>query len=317
MGGEVRVSEAQRLWLGASYHDETVHRSVLGLRPYRPDPFNALLFGIDRLDYYRERGFTLSADGKLLDFTQLDLHYNDELQSSLPVATGYSVFRSRFPVRPNPLIEDGHLRSVSATLSYDSRPMIRRRRIDSRIPQATYTRIALNAEVASPRVIPNDFAFHRYWVEFERRQRTLGLGLTTVQAAAGLATGQVPPQREFGVDLGLRGLAVQQSGVRSLGDTIAYGTRVVMFTIQHDFGRLLFSHVPLVRDLPFTLTLEGGMLQSQLAGLPGTNHYSRIGFALGNLTPFLMPFDFGVRFNWPLGADTLQRFQFGIDLSGP
>jgi hypothetical protein len=110
---------------------------------------------------------------------------------------------------------------------------------------------------------------------------------------------------------------VQQSGVRSLGDSITYGTRVAMLTIRHDFGRLLFSHVPLVRDLPFTLTLEGGMLQSQLAGLPGTNHYSRIGFALGNLTPFLMPFDFGVRFNWPLGADTLQRFQFGIDLSGP
>jgi hypothetical protein len=71
--------------------------------------------------------------------------------------------------------------------------MIRRRRVDSRIPRATFTRITLNAEVASPRVNPNDFAFHRYWVELERRQRTLGLGLSTVQAAAGLATGLVPP----------------------------------------------------------------------------------------------------------------------------
>jgi len=317
LGGEVRLWEAQRVWLGASYHDETMTRPVLGLRPYGPDPVNALLFGIDRLDYYRERGFTISAHGKLIDFTQLDLRYTDELQSSLSLEAAHEVFPSHFPVRPNPVIADGHLRSVSATLAYDSRPMIRRRRVDSRIRRATFTRITLNAEVASPRVIPNDFAFHRYWIELERRQRTLGLGLTTVQAAAGIATGVVPPQREFGVDLGLRGLAVQQSGVRSLGDTIAYGTRVAMFTIRHDFGRLLFAKLPLVRNLPFTLQLEGGSLWSQLAGLPGTNRYSRIGFELGNLTPFLMPLDFGLRFNWPLSSDSFQRFQFGIDFGGP
>src|SRR4029077_14035490 len=179
-------------------------RPVWGLRPYGPGPVNALLFGIDRLGYYRERGFTVRPHGKLIDFMQLDLRYTGELQSSLSLEAGHEVFPNHFPVRPNPVIADGHLRSVSATLAYDSRPMIRRRRVDSRIPRATFTRITLYAEVASPRVIPNDFAFHRYWIELERRQRTLGLGLTTVQAAAGIATGVVPPQREFGVDLGLR-----------------------------------------------------------------------------------------------------------------
>jgi len=319
VGGEVRLSEPQRVWLSASFHDETLSRATLGLRPRGPDPLNALLFGIDRLDYYRERGVTLGMHGKLLDFTQLDLRYADERQFSLPVTTTYAMFPNRrFPERPNPSIADGRMRTVAATLAYDSRPMIRRRRSDTRLAGATFTRVSFNVEVASPHFTPSDFWFHRYWMELERRQRTLGLGLTTLQAAAGIATGLVPPQREFGVDLGLRGVALQ-SGVRSLGDSVTYGTRVAMLTLRHDFGRLLLahSHLPGVQDLPFTVTLEAGTVWSQLAGVPGTSHYSRIGFALGNLTPFLMPFDLGVRCNWPLGTDPLQRFQFGVDLSGP
>jgi hypothetical protein len=324
VGGQVRLSESQRFWLGASYHDETTMRSTFGSRSSGPDPFNTLLFGIDRTDYYRERGFTGTVSTKLLDFTRLDLQYDDQLQSSLPVLNGYSLFSGRQPIRSNPPIADGRLRTLSATLTYDSRPMMRRLRIDSRMRTNTSTRVTLSAEAALPKLIPDDFDFRRYGVQIEQRQRTLGLGITTITAAAGLTTGQVPPQREFGVDFGVRGLALQQGGVRSLSDSNSYGTRVATLTIRHDFGRLLFAHVPLVRRLPFTLSLDAGTFWTRLAGstdslgAPTSLHSSRVGFQIGNLTPFLTPFNLGLRFNWRFGAiDQRRRFQFGIDLSGP
>ena len=328
-GGQVRLSDPQRLWVGASYHDETVPRATLGFGT-RDATFGALLFGIDRLDYYRERGLTVSLSTKLIDFTQLDLAYNDQWQSSLPAITDYSVFPSRLPLRSNPPIAEGRLRSVSAALTYDTRRMMRRDHMDFRLGGGTWTRITASVEVAAPDFIANDFNFRSYAIHLEQRQRTLGLGFTTLAAAAGLATGQVPPQRYFAVDVGARALTFQGGGVRSLSDSNFYGTRAAMATLRHDFGRLLFakSHLPLIRRLPFTLSVEGGVFWTAFAGQPGAAADTgalalpssittgRAGFQIGNLTPFLTPFDFGVRFDWQFSSFLHGRFRVGIDLGG-
>jgi hypothetical protein len=302
----------------------------MGLRTYDPT-FDALLFGVDRLDYYREQGLTLSVSTKLLDFTQLDLAYHDAWQSSLPALADYSLFSSRFPMRPNPPIQDGRLRSLAGTLTFDSRPMMRRKQVDTRLRGGAWTRITLSAEVASPDLIANDFDFRSYGIRVEERRRTLGLGFTTLTAAAGLATGQVPPQRYFAVDVGAGGLTLQGGGVRSFSDSNLYATRTAMAILRHDFGRLLFakSGLPLIRSLPFTLSVEGGVFWTGFgapppaaagdttgATLPSALTTGRVGFQIGNLTPFLAPFDFALRFNWRLSSFEPGRFQFGVDLGG-
>src|SRR5882762_3622978 len=174
-GGRLHLSQAQRRWIGAWYHDETVTRPTFVSRAYNPT-YRALLFRLDPRDYYRERGFTLAAGTKLLDFTRLELRYDDQRQTSLPVVTEYSVFTARRPQRANPSILEGTLRSVSGTLTYDSRSMLRRKDADVYLPTLACTRVTLGAEIAAHHVMHSDLAERRYSLTVERRQRTFNLG---------------------------------------------------------------------------------------------------------------------------------------------
>lgn len=327
-GGRVRLAEARRLSAGAWYHDETVNRPTLVSRAYNPT-YRALLFRVDPLDYYRERGLTLALDGKLVDFTRLGLRYDDQRQSTLPVVTDYSVFSARRPQRPNPVIVGGTLRSVSATFTYDSRPQLRDPDGDVYLPSLTWTRLMVGAELAAHDVLQGDFSFRRYSFLVQRRQRTLNLGVTTVVAAGGLATGWVPPQRYFAVDFGMRALTFQAGGFNTPRDSNYSGTRALMVTLRHDFDRLLFakSRLPLIRKLPFTLSVHGGAFWTDFANHPSNpgdsllvsapRAYTEVGFGLGNLTPFLSPLDLAVHFTWQLSSYPTRRFQFGIGTTRP
>lgn len=327
-GGQARLSEERRTWVGAAYHDETVSRPTLVSNRYNPT-FRALFARVDPLDYYRERGYTLSLRTKLLDLTDLELGYDDELQSSLDTLPGYSFHSTRFPARGNPPIVPGRLRSLTATLSYDSRQMVRSGGGEYRLAPLSWTRLTASIEAAAPSLILDDFSYRRYSLQVEHAQPLLGMGTTTVSAAGGIATGQVPPQRYFTVDFGMEVLAVEGSGFSTLSRTNYYGNRAAMVTIRHDFDRLLFtrSGLPLIRDLPFTLTLHGGLFwtdfvhhvpnpaDTTLATAP--TPYSEAGFSLGNLTPFLAPFNLSARFSWQLSSHATRRFRFAIGISGP
>ena len=328
-GGRVQLSEAERRWIGAWYHDETVTRPTFVSRAYNPT-YRALLFRLDPRDYYRERGFTLAAGTKLLDFTRLELRYDDQRQTSLPVVTDYSVFTGRRPQRPNPSILEGTLRSVSGTLTYDSRSMLRRKDSDVYLPSLTWTRVSIGAEIAAHDVLHSDFAYRRYSVTVERRQRTFNLGVTTLFAAGGVSTGWVPPQRYFAVDFGMRAATFQRGGFNTISrDTSYSGTRAAMITLRHDFDRLLFakSRLPLIRRLPVTLSVHGGVFWTDFDGHPpnpgdallftARRPYTEAGFGLGNLTPFLSPINLAVHFTWQLSSYPTRKFQFGLGLTRP
>ncbi len=328
-GGRVQLSETERRWIGAWYHDETVTRPTFVSRAYNPT-YRALMFRLDPRDYYRERGFTLAAGTKLFDFTRLELRYDDQRQTGLPVVTDYSVFTARRPQRPNPGILEGTLRSVSASLTYDSRSMLRRKEGDAYLPSPTWTRVTLGAEIAPHDVLHSDFAYRRYSVLVERRQRTLNLGVTTLFAAGGIATGWVPPQRYFAVDFGMRALMFQAGGFNTTSrDTNYSGTRAAMITLRHDFDRLLFakSRLPLIRGLPFTLSVHGGVFWTDFDGHPpnpgdsllftARRAYTEAGFGLGNLTPFLSPINLAIHFTWQLSSYPTRKFQFGLGLTRP
>ena len=326
IGGDFRLSAARRFWIGASYHDETVNRPTFVSRTYNPT-YRALLFRVDPLDYYRERGLTLAVGSKLFAFSRFELRYNDERQTTLPVMTDYAVFATRDVQRANPTILDGTLRSVSGTFTYDSRSQLRTRDADVYLPSLTWTRLTLGAEIAAHDVLGGDFAFRRYSISIQRRQRTLNLGVTTIFAAGGIATGWVPPQRYFAVDFGMRALTFQTGGFNTPGDSNYAGTRAAMLTVRHDFDRLLFakSRLPLIRSLPFTLSLHGGVFWTDFHNHPANpgdsllltapHAYTEAGFGLGNLTPFLFPLNLAVHFTWQLSRYPTRRFQFRFGLT--
>lgn len=325
---EGRLGGSPRAWAGVSWHDETMPRSTWISRGYNPT-VRALLFGIDPLDYYRERGLTLSAGTTLLDFTDLDLRYDDARQWSLPVVTEYSVFRRKQTSIANPPITDGHLRSVKAGLTYDSRSRIRRTHDEQILPSLSYTRVRLEGEFASPSLIPNDFDFRWYTLTLERRQRTFNFGVTTLTASGGIATGTVPPQRYFTIDFGMRTLTFQGNGFNTLPEVNFAGTRALMLVLRHDFDRLLFakSGLPLIRRLPFTLSVQGGVFWTDFAGhvpIPADTFfatapkvYRELGFGLGNLTPFLRPLNLAAHFTWQLSRYATRGFQFSFGLTRP
>ena len=45
--------------------------------------------------------------------------------------------------------------------------------------------------------------------------------------------------------------------------------------------------------------------------------YQEIGVSLGNLTPFLSPFNLSIHGAWQLSSYATRRFRLGIGLSGP
>ncbi|HUK21256.1 MAG TPA: DUF5686 family protein [Gemmatimonadales bacterium] len=332
VGGGLRISESQRTWLEAHYYDETLNRPTFISRDYNPT-YRALLFRLDPLDYYRENGTVVSLNTKLLDFTDFTLRYRDARETNLPVVTDYSLFSVARPQRPNPTIFEGRMRSLGASFAYDSRPLLRSKGQDYYLEEygGTRTRIALQVEVSDPELIPSDFDYRRYAVQIERRQRTFNLGITTVVAAAGIATGNVPPQRYFVVDYGMKALTFQGNGFNTLSETNYTGTRGAMITIRHNFDRLLFakSRIPVLRDLPYTLSVDGGAFWTSFANsdnppafanspiISAQHAYTEVGFGLGNLTPFLAPFNFAAHFTWQLSSYPTNRFTFGFGLTPP
>jgi hypothetical protein len=328
LGSAVRLSEARQLWVGVSYHDETVRRPTLVSSTYNPT-FRALSSRLDPLDYYRERGFGVSLSVRPFPYTRLDLQYTDARQSTLDVTTDYTLFAVSRLVRPNPAITDGHLRSLGASLSYDSRPLLKDKGVDYRLRRLTWTRITAGVEVAAPDLIPNDYSFRRYTLELVRQQRTLNLGITTIYAVGSLATGYVPPQRYVTVDFGMQTLTYQRNGFNTLREANYTGTRGALLAVQHDFDRLLFakSGLPLIRQLPFTFSVHGGMFWTDFIdhlASPGDSlfatarkPYSELGFGLGNMTPFLSPFNLAVHFTWQLSAYPTNRFRLGFGFTRP
>lgn len=336
LGDRLEFSESQRLSVGATYHDETVSRPTFTSPGYNSTT-RALFTRIDPLDYYRERGIVAVLTTKLVDLTRLDISYTDARQSSLPLAVTKPLFGGNGrdntrPIRPNDPIADGLMRSVAAGITFDSRPILHRRGEDTRLGAAQWTRVTVDAEVSSPSLLASDFDYRRYTVRLEHRRNSFGMGVTTVMATAGLGTSGLPPQRYFTIDGGARVLETQASPFSTLTDSNFTGSRAAAIALDHDFDRLLFirSNIPLVREIPYTLSVRAAIFWSDLApsaqavggvgSFPATTlnvarrPYEEAGFTVGNLTPFLSPFNFAARFAWQLSAYPTRRFRIGLDL---
>lgn len=326
-GARVMLSAVRQLWMGATYHDETVAWRALVSGGY--DPANAFLNGIDPNDYYRDRGLALSLGAKLVDFTRFELRFDDSRQTSLDTLPGLG-FRSRSqPQLPNPPIQDGRLRSLSGTLTLDSRQLARYRGVDARLSGENWTRLSLGAEIAAHAILASDFSFRRYTFQFERQQHVGRVGSATLTVTGGLATHFAPPQQYFTVGYGRQFLAAEGAGFNTLSRVEFAGNRALMLSLRHDFGHLFFagSGLPLLKRIPATISFHGGAFWTSLVGnVPAPadslltlarRPYTEAGFTIGNLTPFLAPFDFAASLTWQLSSYPTQGFRFGFGFSGP
>ncbi|HVP07311.1 MAG TPA: hypothetical protein VMS71_05660, partial [Candidatus Acidoferrum sp.] len=218
----------------------------------------------------------------------------------------------------NPKIVDGKLRSVSAGINYDSRPLILNKGEEMQGFAEQYTLLSAGIQYASPKFLRSDFDFRRYSISVDRRQRIFGLGTSTLYFYWGASDRALPPQEYFTVDYS-GDLFLNRKGFSTLGRNNFSGSQATVVTLRHDFGRRLFyrSGLPLVKSLPLDLSVFGGAFWTDFRNHPamvGDNSvrvarraYSEIGFRVANLTPFLSPFNFGVDFSWQLSAYNTNR----------
>ncbi len=317
-GFRIRLHRRQKVFVGAEYRKRIVGRHQVGKPWYNPT-FEALFFGYDPFNYYREEGASLFAESKLIDHTRLSLTYMHYDQQSVGVNTDYSFFGGDREYRSNPVITAGRLRSVGAEFEYDSRKLWRNKGRDVKLDAAQYTILTLGAEYAPPDFIDNDFEFRKYYASFHRRQRIFNLGVTRLDVYAGSATRYLPPQCYYSVGFN-DPFVINTNGFQTLGDNLFYGNRVFMVHATHEFGKRLFrrSGLPLIKKLPFTIGIHGGAFWTEFRNHPSQvgdaklkfarTPYGEVGFSVGNLTPFIWPLNLALYFTWQVSDYDTNQF---------
>ncbi|PKK83968.1 MAG: hypothetical protein CVT49_05950 [candidate division Zixibacteria bacterium HGW-Zixibacteria-1] len=313
------LSKRQALKVGIEYRDLIARRPTIISSPaYNPTLFS-LLNRYDNLDYYHERGFEVGVETKVINQTRVSIIYNDFDQLSAPNNTTFSFFDNGEPHRLNPRISPGKLRAVTGQFTWDSRPLMKSKRQIQRLQTIPYTIFKAGIEYASPDFIDNDFEFSKYYLMLERRQRTLGLGISSLSIYAGASDKILPPQRYFTVDFGAEEMVANRS-FKTLGENNFIGNRAALVYLDHNFGRLLFkkSGLPLIKNIPFSLSLNGGIfwtdfhnqdpLPDDQLSMSAARPYSEIGFGIGRLPLMNMK----LLFTWQLSDYNTE--DFSVDL---
>jgi hypothetical protein len=315
LGAKHRLWQKQKLDIGAEFQQLIVNR------PVQPDAwmnptFDVLTAKHDPFDYYYEKGFRTYLSAKLLNRTNLTLTYSDLRQASVSKNTDFSIFNADSVHRPNPRINDGRLRSASAEFTFDSRKLTNMKGKDRVGQQMQYTLFKVGAEYSSTKRLRSDFDFQRYYMYLYRRQRMAGLGITSLILYGGISEDQLPPQRFYQIISG-SGTVTGRGGFYTIYEQGLVGDRAASFFVEHDFGHLLLrgSGLPLIKKIPFTLSVHGGACWTDFRSNvdPGSykvapRPYGEIGFGVGNLTPFLSVFNLQLRFSWQLSHYGSQRF---------
>ncbi len=316
-----RLWDRRRLDLAINHHHLISPRPTLISPGYNPT-VGALFNMTDPLDYYREEGFGIALGGNLARPLRLSLDYNDEQHYSESINSDYSFFRDTKGSRLNPAIDEGHLRSISASLTYDSRPLIKQKHWEQPIDMLPLTKIGVGVERSDPTWISSEFDFTRYWADIRHTRVLPGLGTTSVRLFAGDHEGDLPVQRLYTVDFGDE--MSDDLNFKSLGEDGYSGDRVAMAYAGHDFGRRLWqsSGLPLVRDIPFSVGIHGGVFVTEFTDSPPPTPktdgladrtflqhapvaYSELGFSVGR-----MPIGLRLYFTWQLSDYDSNDFTF-------
>jgi len=319
------LDDSRKFDLGFDYLRQVRKRPTIFSGSSTDATMFALFDQYDPFDYHRVEGFEAFIETRPVNFTRLRLKYSDLDYTSMSVNTDFVLGGEKDP-RANPAVAEGRMRSLAANLTWDSRKLYRVKRRDVPIDQLPYSIVTAEMECASPELIDNDFDFRRYFLSLMHKRRILGLGITTVRLMAGSSDGDLPPQKYHIVDYG-DFLLYDANIVKTLSERNFGGDRVFSANLVHRFRNSLWvaSGLPLIQDIPFWLNIHGAVFWTDFRNVERTEiekdllvartPYAEAGFGLGNLTPFLTPFNLEVNFTWQISKYDTNRwsFEFGFE----
>ncbi len=274
-------------WLGIG---SDVYRSVGNVpdQGYYGPAFvgiGALLSKVDYRDYFSADGWTLFVNVDPWRNAALKFSYASERQGTEVKRTDFSLLYPSRPYRDNPAISDGMLRSLQGWLRIGPEP----------VPLGFVAQNDFEAwaEYASPSVLAGDFRFTRLLGTLSLTFPTFSRSYLFPQAlrvriSGGTSTGDLPPQRLFGVETSLSSFA--PFGVQRAGNARELtGASIVSVSAEHNFRSLpfLLLGIPFLYENNIELILHGGAAHvwGAPAGAPSsTRHwYTETGFSINRL----------------------------------
>ncbi|MGI9175654.1 MAG: DUF5686 family protein [Rhodothermales bacterium] len=306
---------AQRVTLGAAYRYGTTPR-------YTSDVYGhflnsaAMLFGeTDYFDYLGSERVRFTADvrPRRLD-ANLTLGLNRERAFSVHKTTDYDFLADRF-FRPNPAVQEGRLRSLSATLAWgDDAPLgiIGRRRLE------------LAVEYSPEGFLGNAFDFTRFegaldWRFVTLLSRRLLPNTLDVRLVGGTFRGRLPIQR-LGIVDGALSLYAPFGGLRTLSGRPYEGEQYAALFWEHNFRTLPFELVGLygLARRGYNLLVFGGHARTWVSNAGRARHapnvsdgfHHEVGVSLSGLFG-LLRLNLGARLDEPgfaIGLSTARLF---------
>lgn len=293
----VRPFDGVRLTVGASAYRRSERFPDGGYYGALLNSLTALLDKTDYYDYYRAEGFSAWSEYSHSRWLAGRVELVSQEESSMPVATDFSVVSRGRPFRPNRAAADGRRRSVAATL----RLGLERETFDL----VTNSNLELTVERSSPSFLSSAFDYTRVSALATWNLPVLGTDLLfpaslRVRAFAGKGFGDLPPQRSFAADTRLTGFA--PFGVLRTGLVREYeGDAIVSVAVEQNFRSLPF----LALDIPFLyrngveLVVHGAFARAWAGRIPTTDGWhSEAGVGISRILD-LIRVDLTRRFRGP------------------
>ncbi|HLP17871.1 MAG TPA: DUF5686 family protein [Bacteroidota bacterium] len=196
----------------------------------------ALVSKLDYYDYYEREGWKTALSYHPMPVTSTSIEYKSEENRSLLQHTDYSILGRSRRYRQQPVIDDGHLRAVTVSLSYGQRLLL------NFMPQAFVFDAGI--EYADRGTLGGDYSYKRYTVSAQAKVRTMGADLLFpqslyIKASLGTSGGSLPLQRTFDILSGLGGYG-QIGTFKGLKPHEFQGDWFASLNLEHNFRRAPF-----------------------------------------------------------------------------
>lgn len=319
-----RLSMKRHVWFGGSIKNKNVVRRPITFIPELNETFGALIYGIDPNIYYREKGWEVHGSFKAVGKSWLRLGYNQFEYISQPRRTTYTPFGDRNDVQANMPITEGKKRSLTASLRFDSHPLINNKGRVETMYATNFIKGEVGVEYSSRDFAGSDFDFTRYFARVDGEFNPVGLGTTSIFCFAGATDGTLPAQSRFVagyMDWGI----YQTMGLITFPDTSFGGDRMAYLFAEHDFGKYMFrnSGIGFLQNIPIGFSIHGGAMWAEYGNggfkpvdevaLPAHGAYTEIGFGLHNLTPWFGIINLSTKFSWQLSGYDTKKFNVSVN----
>ncbi len=323
--GSIGYGVDRREWLwtaGATQWLDKDRRFGIGIDAYRTTSYtpeyapplpivNAVIALTERIDYhnyFNAEGFKLFASYRPNSRLNFIVSFLNETQRSMEAVAGHwwLPFYTQRIFRPNPLVQDGVMRSLAVEFNYGNalaaligQPLV--------FAQLEYSEPALSSS----------FSFVRLWAVGAFRIKSFFTErflspYFSIQAEVGTALqGVLPPQRYFSVDSPIGGLSLGRVMI-GVDEKEFLGTSLASLIIEHNFQSVPFEVLGLdwLADQNIQVIARAGMAQVWLGS--ARQFYWETGIGIGGILGILrLDGVVGFRenraplFRWALGTGLL------------